>query len=427
MELKEPSAKYLVRPGYRQTEVGVIPEDWEVLKVGELSRLINGRGFKPYEWQLRGLPIIRIQNLNGSSDFNYYSGPYDRKIEVPPGQLLFAWSGSRGTSFGPHVWSGELGLLNYHTWKVEVCEDKVLPKYFFYVLKDLTAFIESEAHGASALVHTQKWQMEGFQTAVAPDQREQQAIADALGDADALIESLEHLLAKQRLLRQATMQALLTGERRLPGFEGAWKTVPMGELFDFGGGFTASRDQLGTEGVCYLHYGDIHTSDKTFIDVRAELDAIPKLIVPLGRVQGVLLRHGDVVFVDASEDEDGTSNHVVIENPDGIPFIAGLHTITARSRTDVLDIGYKRYCFQTAEVKEQFRYFAVGTKVSGVSKGNIGKITVRVPTLAEQTAIATVLSDLDAEIAALEARIAKARLVKQGMMQELLTGRIRLV
>jgi type I restriction enzyme S subunit len=103
----------------------VVPKDWEVRPIRAVCKLINGRGFKPYEWQDTGLPIIRIQNLNGSDDFNFFQGDYDKKLEVEPGQLLFAWSGSRGTSFGPHVWPGPTGLLNYHTWKIQVRESEI--------------------------------------------------------------------------------------------------------------------------------------------------------------------------------------------------------------------------------------------------------------------------------------------------------------
>ncbi|MHA6896911.1 restriction endonuclease subunit S [Ralstonia pseudosolanacearum] len=193
-------------------------------------------------------------------------------------------------------------------------------------------------------------------------------------------------------------------------------------------GFTASRDQLSTDGHCYLHYGDIHTSNKSYIDVSFEFPEIPKLNIPLKKV-GIssLLKDGDIVFVDASEDDEGTSKHVVVINQDDIPFIPGLHTIAAKSKTDELTNLYKMYCFQTPAVKAQFRFFAVGTKVSGVSKSNIGKITISLPSVEEQTAIATILSDMDAEIATLEAKLTKARSVKRGMMQQLLTGKIRLV
>jgi type I restriction enzyme S subunit len=223
-------------------------------------------------------------------------------------------------------------------------------------------------------------------------------------------------------------QELLTGKERLPGFSGEWEVKPLGELFNFSGGLSASRDQLSTKGCCYLHYGDIHTSKKSFIDVRTEFQDIPKLDVPLKKVStDSLLKDGDIVFVDASEDDEGTSKHVVIVNPDNIPFISGLHTIVAKSKTDELDHRYRRYCFQTAAVKAQFRFFSVGTKVTGINKTNIAKVLLPVPSIPEQIAIASILSDMDALIAVLEAKLAKTRALKGGIMQELLTRGIRLV
>jgi type I restriction enzyme S subunit len=202
----------------------------------------------------------------------------------------------------------------------------------------------------------------------------------------------------------------------------------MGDLFAFTGGYSASRAQLSSDGHCYLHYGDIHMSSKTFVDVKAEYQNIPKLDIPLKRVSGgSLLEDGDVVFVDASEDDAGTSRHVVVVNKDNTPFISGLHTIVAKSKTDELAHEYRRHCFQTDAIQQQFIFYAVGTKVSGISKTNIAKLRLGVPSIPEQNAIARVLSDMDSEIAALEQRRNKTRALKQGMMQELLTGRTRLV
>ena len=207
-----------------------------------------------------------------------------------------------------------------------------------------------------------------------------------------------------------------------------WAVKRLGILFDFSGGYSASRDQLSSEGHCYLHYGDIHKSSKTFVDVSAEYQDIPKLDIPLKRVSsGSLLDDGDVVFVDASEDDAGTSKHVVVVNKDKKPFISGLHTIVGKGKTDELAHEYRRYCFQTADIRQQFLFYSVGTKVSGISKSNIPKLMLPVPSLPEQSAIAGVLSDMDAELAALEQRHDKARALKQGMMQELLTGRTRLI
>src|SRR5690606_29269135 len=110
-----------------------------------------------------------------------------------------------------------------------------------------------------------------------------------------------------------------------------------GELFNFGGGYSASRAQLSHKGHSYLHYGDIHMASSTVMDVQAEYHRIPKLEVPLSEVPAVsLLNEGDVVFVDASEDSDGVSKHVVVSNPDGVPFISGLHTIVAKPKPGLL-------------------------------------------------------------------------------------------
>jgi type I restriction enzyme S subunit len=206
-----------------------------------------------------------------------------------------------------------------------------------------------------------------------------------------------------------------------------WQLKPLGDLFRFSGGFSASRDELSSEGHCYLHYGDIHKSSKAFIDVRAEYSDIPKLDIPLQRISpGSLLDDGDVVFVDASEDDEGTSKHVVIVNKDKTPYISGLHTIVAKSKTDELNEIYKRYCFQTAAIRSQFFFYSVGTKVSGISKTNIARVLLPVPSMPEQIAIATILSDLDEELAVQEAKHVKTRRLRQGVMQELLSGRARL-
>jgi len=261
-----------------------------------------------------------------------------------------------------------------------------------------------------------------------PPLPEQRAIAEALSDVDGLLSGLGRLIAKKRDLKQAAMQQLLTGQTRLPGFNGEWVVKTFGDLFAFSGGYSASRDQLSDEGYCYLHYGDIHGSSKTFIDVRAEHQDIPKLDIPLKRVASKsLLEDGDVVFVDASEDDEGTSKHIVVVNKDRKPFISGLHTIVAKSKTNELAHEYRRFCFQTADIRQQFLFYAVGTKVSGISKTNIAKLTLPVPSIPEQTAIAAVLSDMDAELAALEQRREKTHALKQAMMQELLTGKTRLV
>lgn len=206
-----------------------------------------------------------------------------------------------------------------------------------------------------------------------------------------------------------------------------WIEKPIGELFDISGGVSASRAQLSVIGFPYLHYGDIHGSKRTFVDVSVD-NTIPQLDIPLTRVsRGSLLQDGDVVFVDASEDDEGASRHIVVRNDENKPFISGLHTIVAKAKTNELCNNFREFCFQTSAVKAQFKFYAVGTKVVGVSKTSIKNIDVFFPLdKTEQRSIATALSDADAFIYALERLLAKKRNVKQGIMQELLTSKRRL-
>jgi type I restriction enzyme S subunit len=154
MGVKEASAQYVATQdagcpvGYKQTEVGVIPEDWSLDSIGGAMRLLNGRAFKPSEWVDYGLPIIRIQNLNNlDSKFNYFSGPIEDRHRIHAGDLLFAWSGTTGSSFGARIWDGPEGALNQHIFKVVPDLSKLTTSYAYLVLLRVQQDIEKQAHG----------------------------------------------------------------------------------------------------------------------------------------------------------------------------------------------------------------------------------------------------------------------------------------
>jgi type I restriction enzyme, S subunit len=426
-----------VRLGYKQTEVGLIPEEWDVKPFGELFAFRNGVNADKASYG-HG---VRFINVLEPITHSHIRGPeISGRVTLPEavtasyavirGDVLFnrtsetqeevglaaAYLGSERVVFGGFVIRGRPthAILD--------------AQYSGYALR--APWIRSQiiSMGQGAIRANIGQSNLSLVLAPLPPLPEQRAIAAALRDADALLQGLTRLIAKKRDLNQAAMQQLLTGQTRLPGLRGEWQVRTLGELFCFSGGHSASREQLSDEGHCYLHYGDIHGAVKTCVDTRADYHDIPKLDIPLKRVApGSLLKDGDVVFVDASEDDEGTSRHVVIVNKGNVPFISGLHTIVGKSKTNELAHEYRRYCFQTAAIRQQFLFYAVGTKVSGINKTNITKLTLPVPSIPEQTAIATVLSDMDAELAALEARRDKTRALKQAMMQELLTGRTRLV
>ena len=252
---------------------------------------------------------------------------------------------------------------------------------------------------------------------------EQRAIAAALGDVDALLNGLDRLIAKKRDLKQAAMQQLLTGQVRLPGSRGEWDVKRLGDHVAFLRNGTNSREELTQDDpVKYLHYGDVHAC----VGTQLGPNSLPSL--PSEKAKSLArLQDGDLVFADASEDLAGVSKSVEMRGVGGAETVPGLHTIAARFDRSVLADGFKSYLQFCPTFSGQLRRLAAGTKVYATNRAHIASVEMRLPGVEEQTAIVAVLSDMDAELSALEARLDKTRDLKQGMMQELLTGRTRLI
>lgn len=188
--------------------MSIFPE----VSLGEICEFQNGRAFKKTEWRTSGLPIIRIQNLNNrDAEFNYYEGEYDRKIEVNDGDLLFSWSGTVGSSFGPHLWNRGKGVLNQHIFKVSLSAeiDRV---YAFHVLRFVTAEIEKNVKGAVGLRHVTKSDLIKFRIPL-PDLKAQKRIVAILDEAFAginmAIANAEKSLANARELFESYLDNLV--------------------------------------------------------------------------------------------------------------------------------------------------------------------------------------------------------------------------
>jgi len=426
-----------VKPGYKQTEVGVIPEEWDVFAVRQMGEVVTGKALAVHALGEQR-PYLRTKNVfDGRIETDDVltmpmTDEQFAQFQVRRGDVLLNEGQSLDLVGRCSLYSDEYSepcamqnqLLRF---RARNGVSSVFASYLFRRCQQTGVFARI-ALQTTSIAHLGGSRFERLRLAWPKAEEEQRAIAEALSDVDELLGGLDRLIAKKRDLKQAAMQQLLTGQTCLPGFHGEWPVKTFADLFNFSGGYSASRDQLSTEGDCYLHYGDIHTSSKTFVDVRAEYQDIPKLNVPLKRVSASsLLKDGDIVFVDASEDDAGTSKYVVVVNKENIPFISGLHTIVAKPKTDELAQAYRHYCFQTPAIRQQFLFYSVGTKVSGISKTNIAKLKMPVPSVPEQTAIAEVLTEMDAELAALEQRREKTRALKLAMTQELLAGKTRLV
>jgi type I restriction enzyme, S subunit len=401
-----------VPKGYKQTEVGVIPEDWEVDMIGQSMRLLNGRAFKPSDWMDQGTPIIRIQNLNDSSAlFNYCSidTAIEDKHRIEAGNLVFAWSGTKGTSFGARIWTGPSGVLNQHIFKILPDDRKLTIHYAFLVLLRVQEEIEKQAHGFKAsFVHVKKSDLVKVYLPIPPI-AEQKLIACALSDIDALIEGLEGTIGKKRYIRQGAMQELLTGKRRLPGFSEQWEVKRFGEL-------VAPRSERvdprksGIHNFCieleHIGSGTGFLLGSTTSGKQSSLKSVfYQGDVLFGKLRAYLRKYWQA-------DCSGVcSTEIWVLSP----------------KDNLISTAYLFQIVQTDQFIETAT-LSYGTHMPRSDWSIVKNYELlSPPTIKEQTAIATILSDMDAEIATLEAKLTKTRQLKQGMMHELLTGRIRLI
>lgn len=240
-----------------------------------------------------------------------------------------------------------------------------------------------------------------------PEAVEQTAIGQALSDADALIESLEQLLAKKRQVKQGAMQELLTGRKRLPGFNDAWVLKRLGDISEIAIGRTPSRANSALWGVGYKWLSISDLRSKVVTDSKEE-------ITPLGAMAMQVIRKGTLLM----------SFKLSI----GKLGFAGCDLYTNEAICS----------FTRLDASAEFLYYLLGrtdfalygkqaVKGFTLNKASLRAIELLLPSTAEQEAIAAILSDMDDDIDALEVRVAKCRVIKQGMMQELLTGQVRLV
>ena len=406
-----------MKSGYKQTEVGVIPEDWEVKRLGELAPIATGNTPPTNDPSNYGDEFLFVGPVDmGENKFiSRTEKMLSRKgfsiaRKFPADSILFVSIGSTIGKCG----IAPVDLTSNQQINAIFPSAKFSVDYLFYAVSAAASRIKSQA-GEQAVPIVNKTQFAESIVPV-PPLPEQRAIAGALSEVDALLGAQEALLAKKRDLKQAAMQQLLTGQKRLPSFTGEWQVKRLGEVAEIRSGGTPStiepRFWDGEVPWCT-------PTDITALNGHKYLGETSRTITELG--------------LKASSAEM-------------IPPHSGVMTSRATSGECAINVGpvstnqgFKNF-IPTAATDVHFLYYLLGTQKQGfislcggstfleIGKTQLTAYKVEIPSSkAEQTAIAAVLSDMDAEIAALEAQRDKTRTLKQGMMQELLTGRIRLV
>lgn len=394
----------------------MVPEGWRSGIVSDACRFQNGFGFTPEVWDTEGLPIIRIQNLNGGENYNYFSGNPEPKWLVEPGQMLFAWAGTKGASFGPTIWPGPTGVLNQHIFKVfpnDTCD----PEWLFLMLRHVTDRIESKAHGFKAtLVHVKKSDIEN-QPILLPPLAEQKRIAEVLGVWDRAIEVAGKQLDLARTQKRALMQTLLTPTRRFPGYEGQpWKDIPFNEVF----ARIRRKNTVGNENVLTISGQDGLVSQSDYFNKR----------VAAKDLSGYTLLHGGDFAYNKSY-SNGYPMGAIKVLPDGQSGVVSSLYLCFHIKDETQHSrDFFRHYFEAGRHEQEISQIAQeGARNHGllnVGVSDFFETYLHVPDYPEQCRIAEVIGAAEDAEQHAQTQITRLQAEKKALMQQLLTGQKRL-
>lgn len=445
---------------FKMTEIGEIPADWEVKRLGDIGLFSKGAGISRAQANSGKIPAVRYGELytthhNYIKRFESFISDEVAKesTQLTYGDIVFACSGETKEEIGKCAAflgsevayaGGDLIILSPRNGY----DSKFLA---FELNAPFCALQKASAGQGDAVVHIRRESLENL-IVVIPSLAEQKAIAEALSDVDALIAAQEELIEKKRAIKQGAMQELLTGKKRLPGFGGKssrtlrdkksptenaeiaeFKQTELGEIpVDW------EVKRLGDCGFCFNgitgksgnDFGHGKSRYITFLNVLTNIvidSSIFELVNICSNEKQNEVRQGDIFFNTSSETPEEVGLCAVLEEDVKSVY---LNSFCFGFRITDNDVSGKflAYWFRSAAGRTLMTTLAQGSTRYNLSKESFrGAYVCIPPSLAEQKAIAEVLSDMDAEISELEAQKAKFESIKQGMMQELLTGKTRLV
>ena len=408
--------------GYKQTEVGVIPEDWEVKDIGEALTIKHGKDQKQVESSSGQYPIFGTGGQMGWANNFLYNKP----------SVLI---GRKGSINKPRY-------IDVPFWTVDTLfysqvHNGYDEKFMFYKFCLIDWMNYNEASGVPSLNAST---ISNVKISV-PKKLEQTAIATALSDVDELIQSLEKLIAKKEAIKTGTMQQLLTGKTRLPefatredrstkGFKQTelgrvpedWEVSNLPKVAWFQEGPGVRNSQFQSYGIKLLNGTNIDNGvlllEKTSRYISEKL--------AYGQYSHFMIDDGDLLIACSGVSIDRFDEKVTIASDEDLPLCLNTSTMRFKVSNEKLYKLYLFYFLKSSFFKKQIGGTATGSAQLNFGPFHVNKVMILLPSLEEQTAIATILSDMDAEIQALQQRLDKTRDIKQGMMQQLLTGKVRL-
>jgi type I restriction enzyme S subunit len=392
-------------PGYKRSDVGMIPIDWDISALGKLTTLVAS-GRSAIGKQTGDYPIYGSTGIIGYTMTPEYDGDaiLAARVGANAGRLNYV--------------SGKYGVTD-NTIIIRMNRDCCLP-FFWRQLEAKRLNNLVFGSGQPLITGTQ---LKALPLAI-PSPAEQRAIAQALSDVDTLLATLDQVIAKKHDLKLAAMQQLLTGKARLPGFSRKWEVRTLFELAEckkefFDDGDWIESEHITTEGIRLIQTGNIgigsfvEKEDKKYINEAS-----------FSSLRCKQLKQGDLLICRLAEP---AGRACVLGDIGEERIVTSVDVTIFRPPPELADRTFLVQAFSTADWFRAVSDRSGGTTHKRISRGALGRLSINLPPVPEQSAIARVLSDMDAELSVLEARRDKTRNIKQAMMQELLTGKTRLV
>lgn len=406
----------MVKKGYKQTEVGVVPEDWKILKIKDIGYLTSGESPSHFEFSTGHLPYFKVEQLNNSVKYQIDT-PYHTSSSKPidMGSIIFP---KRGAAISTNKFRllAQPSLLDTNIMALTVTNEQVHNEYLFYwfIRKGLWQIADTTSVPQINNKHILPLQFP------LPPFAEQERIADALSDIDSFLTALEKQISKEKAIKQGTMQELLTGKRRLPGFSGEWRYFNLMKN-------SKVKARIGWQGLKKSEYLDsgyaLLVTGTDFDDGRVLWDGCH--YVTRSRYEqdrNIQLQNNDILIT-----KDGSLGKAALVQGLTKPATLNSGIFVIRPLQDAYDPVFVYQILSSFVFKNFLDRLSAGSTIIHLYQKDVGKFEFLLPpTIAEQKAIAEALSEMDADIAALENKLTKYRQVKQGMMQQLLTGKIRL-
>jgi type I restriction enzyme S subunit len=393
-----------LKTAHPMSDVFEVPNGWVLGKLGDLLSICHGKSQKEVEVADGPYPILATGGQIGTAS---------RPIFSKPSVLI----GRKGTINQPQYMDTPFWTVDTLFYSSIFGENSA--KFLYYKFLTINWLQFNEASGVPSL---NARTIENIHVSY-PCPAEQLVIVEALSDVDALIAGLEKLIAKKHDLKQAAMQQLLTGQTRLPGFSGEWVVKCLGDVGEC------------LRGVSYKGDSDLFAHDTYRSKRLLRSNNVQESLVVTSDLQYVkvdrvrehqILREGDVLICMANGSKALVGKAAYFEINDGFEYTFGAFMGAYRGNEQA-NRRFVFYLFQTGRYRDYITNLLAGSSINNLSPSSIESLDFKFPKLSEQEAIAETLTDMDSELISLESRLAKACELKQGMMQELLTGRIRLV